>query len=195
MFTFFYPARFYGRMGIAHRAARVSYSGQSVTFQLIATNREIRDEWPQADALIPHMSTKGHSTMRSLRFALGLLVMSLLLLHAGLPADAATVGTFTREAFKTAQAANEPILVDISATWCPPCARQKPIINGLAATPEFAKLVILHVDFDSQKDVVRAMGARMQSTLIVFHGANLKGISVGDTDPTSIKALLVKSLD
>lgn len=133
--------------------------------------------------------------MRLLRFTLSVLVMSLMSLQAGLPAAAATVGPFTREAFKAAQAANEPILVDISATWCPTCAQQKPIIDGLGATPEFSKLVILHVDFDSQKDVVRAMGARMQSTLIVFHGANLKGVSVGDTDPTSIKALLAKSLD
>jgi thioredoxin 1 len=50
------------------------------------------------------------------------------------------------------------------------CAQQKPTIDSLAATPEFSKLVILYVDFDTQKDVVRAMGARMQSTLIVFHG-------------------------
>lgn len=133
--------------------------------------------------------------MRPLRFALSLIVTSVLSLHPGLPAEAATVGAFTREAFKVAQAANEPILVDISATWCPTCAQQKPIIDGLAATSEFSKLVVLHVDFDSQKDVVRAMGARMQSTLIVFHGVNLKGVSVGDTDPASIKALLAKSLD
>jgi hypothetical protein len=33
----------------------------------------------------------------------------------------------------------------------------------------------------------------MQSTLIVFHGATRKGVSVGDTDPESIKALLEKS--
>jgi len=37
------------------------------------------------------------------------------------------------------------------------------------------------------------MGARMQSTLIVFHGATLKGVAVGDTDPRSIQALLDKS--
>lgn len=130
--------------------------------------------------------------MRLLRF-LPALVAGFISLQAGLPARAASVAPFTEQAFQAAQAQGAPILVDISATWCPTCAKQKPIIDRLAATPEFANLVILHVDFDAQKDVVRAMGARMQSTLIVFHGAIQKGISVGDTDPDSIKTLLDKT--
>lgn len=121
------------------------------------------------------------------------LLTGFLSLHGAVSARAATVAPFTEQAFKSAQADGQPILVDISATWCPTCAQQKPIIDSLAATPAFEKLVILHVDFDTQKDVVRAMGARMQSTLIVFHGATRKGVSVGDTDPRSIKALLDKS--
>ncbi len=133
--------------------------------------------------------------MRLLRLLPVALFAGFLSLHAARPAHAATVDAFTQQVFKAAQDADQPILVDISATWCPTCAQQKPIIDSLSATPEFSKLVILHVDFDTQKDVVRAMGARMQSTLIVFHGATLKGVSVGDTDPDSIKALLDKSRD
>lgn len=131
--------------------------------------------------------------MRFLQILPAALFAGLLSLQGAASAQAATVASFTEQAFKSAQADGQPILVDISATWCPTCAQQKPIIDGLAATPTFAKLVILHVDFDTQMDVVRAMGARMQSTLIVFHGATLKGTSVGDTDPASIKALLDKS--
>jgi thioredoxin-like negative regulator of GroEL len=122
------------------------------------------------------------------------LLVGLLAVSAVTEAQAASVATFTEQAFKAAQADGRPILVDISATWCPICAQQKPIIDGLATRPEFSGLVILHVDFDAQKDVVRAFGAHMQSTLIVFHGAERKGESVGDTDADSIKALLEKSL-
>ena len=131
--------------------------------------------------------------MRLPRFWTTALLVGLLSLQIAALAHAATVAPFTEQTFKSAQAGGLPILVDISATWCPTCAQQKPIIDRLAATPAFANLVILHVDFDAKKDVVRAMGARMQSTLIVFHGANLKGVSVGDTDPDAIKALLDKS--
>ena len=131
--------------------------------------------------------------MRLFRFLPVTLFAGFLSLHAAASARAATVAPFTEQAFKSAQADGKPILIDISATWCPTCAQQKPIIDSLAATPAFANLVILHVDFDTQKDVVRALGARMQSTLIVFHGVTLKGVTVGDTDPDSIKALLDKS--
>ena len=44
------------------------------------------------------------------------------------------------------------------------------------------------------KPAVQALGARMQSTLIVFKGAAEKGRSVGDTSQASIAALLEKSL-
>ncbi|OYV41396.1 MAG: thiol reductase thioredoxin [Rhodospirillales bacterium 20-64-7] len=131
--------------------------------------------------------------MRFLGFLPAALLAGFLSLHGAASARAATVEQFTEQAFKAAQADGQPILVDISAPWCPTCAQQKPIIDRLAATPAFAKLVILHVDFDTQKDVVRAMGARMQSTLIVFHGKTREGTSVGDTNPDSIKALLDKS--
>jgi hypothetical protein len=44
------------------------------------------------------------------------------------------------------------------------------------------------------KPAVKQFGARMQSTLIVYKGANEQGRSVGDTDQASISALLDKSL-
>jgi thiol-disulfide isomerase/thioredoxin len=108
-------------------------------------------------------------------------------------ARAATVAPFTEAAFKAAEAQGRPILLDIFATWCPTCAAQKPIIAHLSQAPEFHDLLILRVNFDTQKAVVRAIGARMQSTLVAFHGATLKGVSVGETDPAAIKALLVKA--
>lgn len=110
-------------------------------------------------------------------------------------ANAAMESPFTQDAFTAAQKAGKPILVDITAPWCPTCAAQKPILNKLAADPAFKEMVILRVDFDSQKDVVRALNARSQSTLIVYRGANEVGRSVGDTNEASIAALLRKGLN
>lgn len=113
---------------------------------------------------------------------------------AAVPAAwAATEAPFTQQAFASAQREGKPILVDISATWCPTCAKQRPILSQLMADPAFKDLVVYQVDFDTQKDVVRALGAQMQSTLVVFHGAAEKGRSTGDTNAQSIKALLQKA--
>lgn len=101
---------------------------------------------------------------------------------------------YSDSAFKAAQAAGQPILVEIHAGWCPTCKAQKPIIDKLAAEPKFKDLKIFRVDFDDMKPVVKGFGAQMQSTLIVFKGASETGRSVGDTKEGSIAALLDKSL-
>jgi thioredoxin 1 len=119
-----------------------------------------------------------------------------LLVIAG-PFGSAFAGTpvpFSEGAFKTAQASNSPILVQIHADWCPTCKAQSPILDKLTADPKFRNLKIFRVDFDTMMPVVKRFGAQMQSTLIVFKGAAEQGRSVGDTKEASIAALLDKSL-
>jgi thioredoxin 1 len=110
------------------------------------------------------------------------------------PAFAIETKPFTADDFAAAQKAGKPIFVDVHASWCPICAKQKPILSELTADPKFKNLVFFVVDFDSQKDAVRAFGVRMQSTLIAFKGEHETGRSVGDTDRASIAALLNKTL-
>ncbi|MGY4304287.1 thioredoxin 1 [Bradyrhizobium sp. USDA 4369] len=112
----------------------------------------------------------------------------------GTAAFALETTPYSDAAFKAAQAAGQPILVEIHAGWCPTCKAQKPIIDKLAADPKFKDLKIFRVDFDDMKPVVKGFGAQMQSTLIVFKGATEAGRSVGDTKEASIAALLDKSL-
>ena len=110
------------------------------------------------------------------------------------PAFTAEPKPFTRDDFAAAQKAGKPIFVAIHATWCPTCKAQKPILDKLTADPKFRDLKIFRVDFDSMKPQVKAFGAQMQSTLIVFKGTTEQGRSVGDTKEDSIAALLDKSL-
>ncbi len=110
------------------------------------------------------------------------------------PAFAFQSGTFDAKSFAAAQAAGKPILIEVTAPWCPICKAQKKILSRLARDPKFATLVDLHIDFDSQKDLLRRFGVSMQSTLISFKGAKEVGRSTGDTDASSIEAQLEKSL-
>ena len=123
-------------------------------------------------------------------------IVAATLLVAGLswPALADTAVPFSTEAFKAAQAAGSPILVEIHADWCPTCKAQSPILDKLTADPKFKDLKIFRVDFDAMKPAVKEFGAQMQSTLIVFKGSAEQGRSVGDTNQGSISALLDKSL-
>jgi thioredoxin-like negative regulator of GroEL len=109
-------------------------------------------------------------------------------------ATGANVSRYTPEAFAAAQAAGQPILVAIHARWCATCTAQAPIIQEIAAEGAGKNLRVLLVDFDTQKDVVRKLGATMQSTLVVFHGKQEMVRTVGDTDPESIKATVRRTL-
>ncbi len=105
---------------------------------------------------------------------------------------AADAAAFSQQAFDKAQKAGMAILVDITAPWCPTCRAQKQVLNVLL--PEQKDMAVFHVDFDSQKDVVRAFGANMQSTLITYKGKTEVGRLVGVSDEGSIRQLLEKTM-
>lgn len=132
--------------------------------------------------------------MRQFSKALSIALFAAAFAAAGLIHAALASTPYSESAFKSAQAAGAPILVEIHAGWCPTCRAQAPIIEALAAEPKFKKLKIFRVDFDSQKSDVQKFGAKMQSTLIVYKGNSEVGRSVGDTKRDSIAALLNKGL-
>jgi thioredoxin 1 len=123
-----------------------------------------------------------------------LLVVASAALLGSLPASAAEWKPFDASAFAAAQKDGKSILVDIFAVWCPVCRAQNPILTQLTREPKFKDMVVFKVDFDTQKDDVRAFKAQSQSTLIVFKGETEKDRSVGDTNKQSIAALLEKAL-
>lgn len=106
------------------------------------------------------------------------------------PALAAERAEYTDAAFAEAQAAGRPILVEVWASWCPTCKAQSAVLDPLTEEPRFADLVVLRVNYDTQKDVVRAFGAFRQSTLISFKGTEEVGRLIADTRSSAIEALL-----
>lgn len=119
------------------------------------------------------------------------LALALLACAALAPLSAsAEAARFEQSAFDAALQSGAPMLVEVSAPWCPTCRAQKAVLADLLPDARYAGLVHLDVDFDSQKDVVRALDARQQSTLIVYTGGKEVGRVVGETDPEAIAALV-----
>lgn len=117
-----------------------------------------------------------------------------IVLVGSVPATAVERQAFSPEALAAAQEAGKPILVDVFAAWCSVCRAQSPILHKLTEEPKYKNLLVLKADFDAQKDELRALDVRSQSTLIVFKDGKEVGRSVGDTSEFSIEGLLDKTL-
>ena len=109
-------------------------------------------------------------------------------------ARAGEIQPFTFEAFQAAQAAGQPVLIDVHAFWCPICWQQSPTIDAISTDPAFAKLVIFKIDYDKQRAEKHALGVRQQSTLIAFAGKAETGRRTGVTDPDDIRKLAESAL-
>ncbi|TXN26746.1 thioredoxin family protein [Methylobacterium sp. WL19] len=115
-------------------------------------------------------------------------------LLAAAPYGASAAEPFDEAAFAAAQGAGRPVIVEVTAPWCPICKAQRPLLKALSEQPRFKDLAIYEIDFDTQKALMRRFDARMQSTLIVFKGREEVGRSVGETQGEWIEALVEKAL-
>ncbi len=109
-----------------------------------------------------------------------------LLLATATAAFAIEFRPYDEASFKAAQAAGKQTVVHVTAPWCPTCKAQEQVIEGLANAPEYWNVTLFKVDFDSQKDALKAFKVNSQSTLIAFNGANETKRAVGGTSAAAI---------
>lgn len=101
---------------------------------------------------------------------------------------------FDQKAFDASIAAGGPVVVHVSAPWCVICRAQHPILQSLRDQPRFKDFELYEVDFDNDKPSVRAVGARLQSTVIVYNHGKEVARTVGDREEGWIEDLFEKAL-
>jgi len=109
-------------------------------------------------------------------------------------ANAFEVAKYDEAAFKAAQTHGGAIVVHVTAPWCPTCKAQHAALDTIGSKPEFAKVRLFEVDFDSQKDGLKALKASQQSTLIAFNGAVETGRVVGATQADALEAVVAGTM-
>ena len=110
-------------------------------------------------------------------------------------AMAGEIKSFSQQEFDKLTHEGKPVVLDISATWCPTCKQQKPIIDGLMKMPAYKDVTLLTIDFDANKALLKTFKVNMQSTLVAFKGAAEVGRSVGDTSPAGLEGLIGKTIN
>jgi thioredoxin 1 len=109
-------------------------------------------------------------------------------------AAAGEIKPYTQAEFDKLTHEGKPVVVDVSATWCPTCKAQKSIVESLIQQPAYKDVTVLAVDFDSEKPTLRKFKVSMQSTLVAFKGTKEVGRSTGDTTPEGLEGLIRKTV-
>ncbi|WP_041522037.1 thioredoxin family protein [Gilvimarinus agarilyticus] len=122
-------------------------------------------------------------------------LITILVLFTSLQAHALEAESFTKERFDALQAEGAPILVDVYATWCPTCKKQREVLSAYQTQNPDTELVILEVDYDDQKEWVKHFKAPRQSTLVLFDGSEQVWFSVAETREEKIFGALDELLE
>lgn len=102
------------------------------------------------------------------------------------------VKNFNPELYQQLKSSNKSFLMAVHADWCPTCTTQQKIFDVLLKDEKLQNVIVLRVDFDKEKSLLKELKINTQSTLIAFQGKDELGRSVGDTKEQNIKALLGK---
>eukprot|EP00053_Salpingoeca_punica_P008610 m.77035 g.77035 ORF g.77035 m.77035 type:complete len:372 (+) comp14674_c1_seq9:216-1331(+) len=79
--------------------------------------------------------------------------------------------------FKEALAANPKVIIDFTATWCPPCRMIGPIFEGLA--PEHPSIHFFKIDVDANAEASEECEISAMPTFQIFHNGKKVGELTG----------------
>lgn len=102
------------------------------------------------------------------------------------PAVAQSFVPYEAAAFSRLIASAAPIVVHVHADWCPTCRAQQPTLQSLARDPALASVRFVRVDFDRDRDFLRAHRVSSQSTILVFRGGRVVTRMIGTTNANEL---------
>jgi len=126
------------------------------------------------------------------RFLVALVLTSLVTAPA--LADAKSV-RYSPEAFAQAQADGTTIVVDVYASWCPTCRAQAPILEELKSETVSKGVLFMKVDYDRDKDFLRAHRIPRQSTILVFRGEKELSRSIAETNRERLREQVLSAIE
>lgn len=85
--------------------------------------------------------------------------------------------------------ATRPVLVDFTATWCPPCRALAPVLLEIAKRAA-GRMELVSVDCDASPELAVRFGIRGFPTVVAFEGGRERARHVGLTSAKKIESLL-----
>lgn len=108
--------------------------------------------------------------------------------------SAAEWKTYDKVSFEASQKAGDKIIVDVFATWCSTCKAQSKIMAVMLEKGQFDGVTLFKVDYDSQKDFLKAHRIPRQSTILIFAGAQEMARIIAETDKERLPRAILNGL-
>lgn len=105
-------------------------------------------------------------------------------------AVAGEVRNFDRGEFDYAQHNGRRVMLVIGSRWDPTGQSGFWAMDNIARDMLYPDVIFFRVDFNRQKDVLRALGVYDDSTVIVFRGTQERGRVSGEIDEEGMRRLL-----
>lgn len=108
------------------------------------------------------------------------------------PADPVLPGweDYSASRFADLMARDEPVLVEIYASWCPTCLLQHRAFEDLQTQGAAPTIRAVRVDYDRDEAFVKAHGFKGTGTLVVFRGGRPIAQAAGLVTPEKIRAFI-----
>jgi thioredoxin 1 len=90
--------------------------------------------------------------------------------------------------------AEGPVLVDLWASWCPPCRKMGPVVDELARVAGDG-VTVGKLDVDQHPQVAERYGVRSIPTFLVFRDGQVVERQVGAVPLEELRALLFAHQD
>ena len=80
-------------------------------------------------------------------------------------------------------------VISTHAEWCSTCKAQDKVLAGFMKDPEYKNVIFYQVDYDNQKDLLKTLKVRTQSTIIVYKNGKEVARATGDTKEAALSKL------
>jgi thiol:disulfide interchange protein len=111
----------------------------------------------------------------------GILLFSSAAFAAGQPITATELADIEKQ--------GKSAVISTHADWCSTCKKQDKVLSDFMKDPDYKNVVFYQVDYDNQKELLKALKVRSQSTIIVYKNGKEVSRATGDTKEAALAKL------
>lgn len=111
----------------------------------------------------------------------GILLFSSAAFAAGQPITATELADIEKQ--------GKSAVISTHADWCSTCKKQDKVLSDFMKDPDYKNVVFYKVDYDNQKELLKALKVRSQSTIIVYKNGKEVSRATGDTKEAALAKL------